>query len=57
MYAFSPERFVVSGSEVYLYLPNGMARTKLPGYLDRKLRVPATIRNWNTLTKLIELAA
>jgi uncharacterized protein (DUF1697 family) len=53
--AFDPERFSVKGTEIYLYLPNGMARTKVPSYLDRRLKVPTTIRNWNTVTKLVEL--
>jgi uncharacterized protein (DUF1697 family) len=53
---FAPEEFSVGGTEVYLYLPNGMARTKLPSYLERNLKVPMTIRNWNTATKLAEMA-
>jgi uncharacterized protein (DUF1697 family) len=53
---FEPERFAMSGRELYLYLPNGMGRTKLPGYLDRRLKVPVTIRTINTVTKLVELA-
>ena len=35
---------------------NGMARTKLPGYLGRQLKIPMTVRNWNTINKLIELS-
>ena len=53
---FLPEQFVVSGQDLYLHLPAGMARTKLPGYLDRALGVPTTLRNWNTVTSLLELA-
>jgi uncharacterized protein (DUF1697 family) len=53
---FAPEECVVQGCELYFYLPNGMARTKLPAYVDRKLKVPTTIRNWNTVTTLVELA-
>ncbi|MHB8319550.1 MAG: hypothetical protein ACYDEP_10045 [Acidimicrobiales bacterium] len=54
--AFEPEEFAVQGKEVYLHLPDGMARTKLPSYLDRRLNVAITIRNWRTVTKLMELA-
>lgn len=54
--AFAPEQFKVSGREVYLHLPDGMARTKLPAYLDRHLKIPATIRSWSTVTRLLELA-
>jgi uncharacterized protein (DUF1697 family) len=53
--AFEPERFSIKGTEIYLFLPNGMARTKLPSYLDRRLRIPTTVRNWKTVTKLVEL--
>jgi len=53
---FQPEEFAVRGSELYLYLPNGMGRSKLPAYLDRHLRVPTTIRTWNTVRKLLDLA-
>ena len=54
---FRPEAFAVLGREIYLCLPYGMARTKVPAYLDRRLGVRSTIRNWNTVTKLAELAA
>jgi uncharacterized protein (DUF1697 family) len=53
---FSPDDAVVDGGELYLHLPNGMGRSKLPNYLGRQLEVPITIRNWKTVTKLIELA-
>jgi len=52
----APDAFAVLGRELYLFLPNGMARTRLPGYLDRRLKVPTTIRNWRTAEKLTELA-
>jgi uncharacterized protein (DUF1697 family) len=53
--AFRPEDFAVRRTEVYLCLPNGMGRAKLPAYLDRALRIPMTVRNWNTVTKLADL--
>lgn len=53
---FEPEIFTVRGVEVYMHLPAGMARTKVPAYIDTNLRIPMTIRNWNTVTKLAELA-
>jgi uncharacterized protein (DUF1697 family) len=54
---FAPEKFAIVGTEIYLFLPNGMARTKLPGYLLRQLKVAITIRNWNTVTKLLALSS
>lgn len=54
--AFRPEQFALVGWELYLHLPNGMGRAKLPTFLDRRLKVPTTVRNWNTVNKLMELA-
>jgi uncharacterized protein (DUF1697 family) len=53
--AFAPEEFAVRGREVYLHLPNGMGRAKAPPVVLKAMKVPATVRNWQTLTKLIEL--
>lgn len=53
---FLPDEFAVVGTELYLHLPDGMGRTKLPDYLVRRLKVPTTVRNWNTVTKLVELS-
>jgi uncharacterized protein (DUF1697 family) len=50
------DEFVVRGREVYLRLPNGMARTKLTNdYIDRRLATTSTARNWRTVTKLYEM--
>lgn len=50
------DRFKVVGREVYLHCPNGMARTKLNNAtLERKLGTAATMRNWKTVGKLLEL--
>jgi len=54
--AFSPEEFVLVGRQIYLHLPNGMARTKLPKALD-VFPTPVTTRNWRTVLKLAEIAA
>jgi uncharacterized protein (DUF1697 family) len=51
-----PDRFAVHGREVYLRLPNGMARTRLTNaYFDSKLATTSTARNWRTIAKLHEL--
>jgi uncharacterized protein (DUF1697 family) len=54
---FDPEQAVVAGTEVYFHLPNGIGRSKLPDHVGRRLAVPMTVRNWRTVTKLLELAA
>jgi uncharacterized protein (DUF1697 family) len=55
---FAPEEFHAVGAEVYLYLPNGIGRSKLAQELsERRLETVATVRNWNTVAKLGELLA
>jgi uncharacterized protein (DUF1697 family) len=54
--SFHPEELAIRGNEVYLHLPNGMGRAKLPAYADRQLKTPLTIRNWGTVTKLCEMS-
>ncbi|MCE1198545.1 MAG: DUF1697 domain-containing protein [Marinilabiliales bacterium] len=42
---------------LYLYCPDGYGKTRLTNdYLEKKLKVRATTRNWNTLTTLAEMA-
>ena len=51
-----PDAFRVVAREVFVHLPNGMARTKLTNaYFDTKLRVTSTARNWRTVLKLYEM--
>jgi uncharacterized protein (DUF1697 family) len=50
------DSFAVVGREVYLHMPQGMARTKLTNaYFDSKLKTVSTARNWNTVGKLVEM--
>lgn len=52
-----PEELRLDGREMYIYFPEGMGRTKLPlASIDRILKTPGTGRNWNTVTKLLEMA-
>jgi uncharacterized protein (DUF1697 family) len=53
--AFLPDQFAVMGCEVYLYLPTGVARSKLPIALGSKLGKGGTMRNWRTATTLLSL--
>ena len=51
------DAFRVVGRDIYLHLPNGVAKTKLTNdYFDRTLATVSTLRNWNTVTALIGLA-
>lgn len=55
--AAEPERLVVLGREVYAWHPDGVARSKLWARLGSEgLGVPATSRNWSTVTTLLEMA-
>lgn len=52
-----PEEVHIDGRELYIYFPNGMGRPKLSmPSLDKALKIPCTGRNWNTVTKLLEMA-
>ena len=52
-----PEELRVDGREVYAYYPNGFGRAKLSAALiERTLNTSGTGRNWNTVTKLLEIA-
>ena len=53
---YAPEEFLLKGREVYLYLPNGLGRAKLPPALTRVIGTPDTARNWRTVLKLAALA-
>jgi uncharacterized protein (DUF1697 family) len=54
--SFGPDELHVTGREVYLCCPNGYGRTKLSNaFLEKQLAVPATTRNWRTVTALAEM--
>jgi uncharacterized protein (DUF1697 family) len=51
-----PDEFQVRGRDVFLRLPNGVARTRLSNdYFDRTLATISTLRNWRTVLALVEL--
>ena len=51
------EEIAVAEHAVYLYCPNGYGNTKLSNtFLETKLKVGATTRNWKTTNKLLEIA-
>ena len=50
------ERFEVLGREIYCHLPMGVADSLLgKSYIEKKLKLAATGRNWRTVHKLAEL--
>jgi len=51
------EEISFSDNAVYLYCPNGYGRTKLTNnFLESRLKVGATTRNWKTTTELFKIA-
>jgi uncharacterized protein (DUF1697 family) len=52
-----PDEYVVRGTELYLRFPQGQGRSKMTApWLQRRVGVPSTVRNWGVTTRLAELA-
>ena len=50
------DEYRLRGSELYLYVPGGMARTKLTtAFIERRFGGSATVRSWRTVNKLAAL--
>lgn len=53
----SGEEIFFADNAVYLYCPNGYGQTKLTNsFLEAKLKVGATTRNWKTTNELLKIA-
>jgi len=53
---YQSDEFVIDGSSIYLYCPDGYGMTKFSTtFFEKKLGVPATTRNWKTVTALLDL--
>lgn len=51
-----PEELYLDGRELYIYYAGGIGTSKLTAALiERAIKVSGTARNWNTVTKLLEL--
>jgi uncharacterized protein (DUF1697 family) len=55
--AYRPDEAVVAGRELYLFLPNGLGRSKLAADVTGRKGPRGTVRNWRTVQKLVEMAA
>lgn len=52
-----PDRVRHSGKEIYFYFPNGVSGSSLWKHnLDRELSITGTMRNWNTVNKVYQMA-
>jgi uncharacterized protein (DUF1697 family) len=53
-----PEEMRISERELYIYFPNGQGRSKFPwAAVNKTLKTPGTGRNWNSVVKMLEIAA
>jgi uncharacterized protein (DUF1697 family) len=53
---FKPDEVAIDQSRIYIKYDISPAKTKLDqGYIEKKLNVTATIRNWNTVTQLLKI--
>jgi uncharacterized protein (DUF1697 family) len=50
------EDYRLVGTVFYLYAPDGIARSKLAGQVDKALGVSVTARNWRTANRVLEMA-
>jgi len=54
---FSPEKLAITKNAAYMYIPGAYGSGKLSNnFLEKKLDVSATMRNFNTMSKLIEMS-
>jgi uncharacterized protein (DUF1697 family) len=54
--AYAPDEVAAVGRELHLFLPDGLGRSKLAADLSRSKSQRGTVRNWRTVTKLVEMA-
>ncbi len=52
----SDERYALHNNTLYLWAPSGVGRSKLAPRLEKLLGVPATARNWRTVTRIVTIA-
>lgn len=56
MSQFKPDEVHIDGSRIYIKYAVGAGKTRLDQkYIEKKLQVIATIRNWNTVTTLLNM--
>ena len=53
---FKPDRAVIDENRIFIKYEIGAGKTKLDqNYIEKKLNVTATIRNWNTVNNLFKM--
>lgn len=54
--AFEPELFHLGRREIYFWVPEGIQNSKVLAAFPARKGEVATVRNWNTVTKLLAMA-
>lgn len=58
VYSFAPDKFIINKCDVFVYCSGKYSDSKLTNaFFEKKLKVPATTRNWKTILKLYEMAS
>ncbi|MHC0441767.1 DUF1697 domain-containing protein [Flavobacterium sp. 3-210] len=53
---FKPDEATIDGNRIFIKYAVGAGKTRLEGkYIEKKLNVIVTIRNWNTVTNLLAM--
>ncbi len=53
---FKPDEVAIDGNKIFIKYAVGTGKTRFDQkYIEKKLSLTATIRNWNTITNLLEL--
>jgi uncharacterized protein (DUF1697 family) len=53
---FKPDEALIDGNKIFIKYAVGAGKTRLDQkYIEKKLNLTATIRNWNTVTELLRL--
>lgn len=56
MSQFKPDEAIIDKNKIFIKYAVGAGKTRLDQkYIEKKLNVVATIRNWNTVTTLLEM--
>lgn len=55
--ASNSEQYQIHGNVFYLHAPDGVGTSKLASSVERRLKVPATARNFSTVHKLAAMIA
>lgn len=50
------ERYMLREKVLYLHAPDGIGRSKLAAGIEKALDVPATARNWRSVSKILDMA-